>query len=124
MAEPGGAIPSLLVTDLAATLAFYERLGFAVRGRSDHDGGQWAEVRRGGATLQFFTEAPEGLPTSPVMSGTLYFRAEDVDALAGEWRGKVAFAWGPEVMDYGMREVAVRDPNGYLIAFTEPVERA
>ena len=37
-----------------------------------------------------------------------------------EFRGKVDFAWGPEVMDYGMREFAVQDPNGYFIAFAEP----
>jgi hypothetical protein len=30
------------------------------------------------------------------------------------------FAWGPEVMEYGMREFGVRDPNGYFLAFTEP----
>jgi hypothetical protein len=40
--------------------------------------------------------------------------------LAEELHGKVAFAWGPEVMDYGMREFAVQDPNGYYLAFTEP----
>ena len=53
------------------------------------------------------------------MSGTLYLYPDNVDALADELRGKVAFAWGPETMDYGMREFAVQDPNGYYIAFTE-----
>lgn len=40
-------------------------------------------------------------------------------ALASELRGIVDFAWGPEVMDYRMREFAVQDPNGYYLAFTE-----
>jgi hypothetical protein len=50
----------------------------------------------------------------------LYFHPESVEALAAEWQGKVPFAWGPEVMDYGMREFGIRDPNGYYLAFTEP----
>ena len=39
---------------------------------------------------------------------------------AEEFRGKVVFAWGPEVMDCGMREFAIQDPDGYYLAFTEP----
>ena len=34
-------------------------------------------------------------------------------------RGKVKLAWGPEVMDYGVAEFGLRDPNGYFIGFTE-----
>ena len=50
----------------------------------------------------------------------VYFYPEDVVALADELRGKVQFAWGPEVMEYGMREFGIQDPNGYYLAFTEP----
>jgi hypothetical protein len=50
----------------------------------------------------------------------LYFYPESVEALAAEWQGRVPFVWGPEVMDYGMREFGIRDPNGYYLAFTEP----
>jgi hypothetical protein len=71
--------------------------------------------------LQFHTEPPHGTPPTPVCSGTFYIFPENVAALAEELRGKVELAWGPEVMDYGMNEFAVQDPNGYFIAFTEPV---
>ena len=75
---------------------------------------------RDGVVLQFHTEAPCGTPTAPICSGTFYFYPEDVGELADELRGKVEFAWGPEVMEYGMREFGVQDPNGYYLAFTEP----
>jgi hypothetical protein len=55
-----------------------------------------------------------------VCSGTLYFYPRSVLALADELSGRVELAWGPEVMDYGMFEFGVRDPNGYYLAFTEP----
>jgi hypothetical protein len=47
-----------------------------------------------------------------------------VAALADELRDKIDFAWGPEVMDYGMLEFGVQDPNGYFLAFAEPAQQA
>ena len=114
--------PSLLARNLSETRAFYvDGLGFAATGfYPDEENPHWIELRRDGVVLYFYDDPPVGTPDQPVMSGTLYLYPESVDALADELRGKVAFAWGPETMDYGMREFAVQDPNGYYIAFTEP----
>jgi hypothetical protein len=32
----------------------------------------------------------------------------------------VPFQWGPEDTEFGIREFAIRDPNGYLLVFAEP----
>lgn len=109
-------VPALLSADLERTRAFYEQLGFAVTGRAEG----WLEFDRDGVVLQFHSEPPVGTPSAPVLSGTLYLYPESVSALAEELSGKVPFAWGPEVMPYGMREFAVRDPDGYILAFSEP----
>ena len=114
-------VPALLVRDMRASLDFYQRLGFVVTASlPDPRVPHWAQVTRDGITLRFHDQAPHGTPTSPVCSGTFYIYPDDVESLAAELRGNVEFAWGPEVMDYGMREFAVKDPDGYLIAFTEP----
>lgn len=114
-------VPALLVKDMAETLAFYGKLGFVVTGcHPDQQRATWAEVARDGVVLQFHSELSCGTPPTPVCSGTFYFYPENVGAMADELRGKIEFAWGPEVMDYGMREFAVQDPNGYYLAFTEP----
>ncbi len=114
-------VPSLLVRDMAETLAFYARLGFRATGWTPEQAAPvWAEVQRDAAVLQFYVDPPKGTPTRPVLSGTLYFYPESVDALAAEFRTKVDLAWGPEIMDYGMREFGIQDPNGYYLAFTEP----
>ena len=103
------------------TLAFYRGLGFELQGcYPNQAAASWAEVRRDSVVLQFHTEPPHGTPPEPVCSGTFYIFPESVSRLAEELQGKVSFAWGPEVMDYGMREFAVQDPNGYFIAFAEP----
>jgi catechol 2,3-dioxygenase-like lactoylglutathione lyase family enzyme len=114
-------VPALLVRDMRETLAFYENLGFAVTGCfPDHSVPTWAEVTRDAVVLQFHTEPPHGTPTQPICSGTFYIFPESVPKLADELKGKVEFAWGPEVMPYGMREFGVQDPDGYFIAFAEP----
>ena len=114
-------VPALLVKDMAKTLAFYRELGFELGGcHPDLECATWAEVARDGVVLQFHTEPPCGTPIAPVFSGTFYFFPDSVEALADELREKVEFAWGPEVMAYGMREFGVQDPNGYYLAFTEP----
>lgn len=113
-------VPSLLVNSMDETLAFYRKLGFEVTGCDGTEtNSTWAEVRRGTIIFQFYAEPPNGTPSTPMCSGTFYIFTKEIDALALEFQGKVEFAWGPEVMDYGMKEFAVQDPNGYFIAFSE-----
>ncbi len=114
-------VPALLVGDMGETLNFYRTLGFRITGcYPDESCPTWAEVQRDSVSLQFHTDPPPGRPSTPVCSGTFYVFPADVMDVVEELRGKIEFAWGPEVMDYGMREFAVRDPNGYYLAFTEP----
>jgi nicotinamidase-related amidase/uncharacterized glyoxalase superfamily protein PhnB len=112
-------VPSLLVRDLDESLRFYEHIGFSVSGYYPDDGNPvWAEIRGRNVVMQLYTEPPRGTPDTPVFSGTLYVYPDDVNGLAAELADRVDFEWGPETMPYGMREFAVRDPNGYLLAFT------
>jgi hypothetical protein len=36
-------------------------------------------------------------------------------------QGSCPAEWGPEEMPYGMLEFAIKDPNGYLLSFGQPV---
>lgn len=106
---------SLLASDLDETQRFYETFGFCLSGGGPQSG--WIEMTIGWARLQFYGEAPVGTPATPSLSGTIYLHVANIDALAKTLNAKFAFEWGPETMDYGMREFAVRDPSGYLVAF-------
>ena len=111
-------VPSLLARNIDETLSYYRLLGFELSGSyPDEEAPNWIEVRRDDIVLQFHTGPPGGMPKEPVCSGTLYLFPTDVRAMADELRAKVDFAWGPEVMDYGLREFGIRDPNGYYLAF-------
>jgi catechol 2,3-dioxygenase-like lactoylglutathione lyase family enzyme len=116
-------LPALLVADMRATLDFYVgRLGFVQTGYYPIESNPIrTEVRRDDVAIILFTEAVHISGDRPSFTGTLYIFPENVDRLADELRGKVPFAWGPENTEFDIREFAVRDPNGYLLVFAEPV---
>lgn len=109
---------SLLARDLTETKKFYEAVGFCLSGGAPESG--WMELKFGSARLQFYAEAPIGTLGIPSFSGTIYLRVSNVDRIAEALKADFAFEWGPETMDYGLREFALRDPSGYLLAFSAP----
>ncbi len=115
---------SLYVPEVPEAVAFYcDRLGFRPNGNWDEDGRTlWAEVARDGpmgtARIWFFCGAMPDRP-GPSFSGLIYLFVDDVDAEADKLRDKVEFRWGPEDQAYGLRELGVEDPNGYLICFAK-----
>lgn len=107
---------------MAETLAWYERAGFELSGRYPDVGEPtWIEVDRDDVTLQFLAgETP--WPGTPTLTGTIYVHPPSVRALHGAIRDEIEPVWGPEVRDWGMLEMGLRDPNGYFLTFTEPAE--
>ena len=111
--------PSLFAPDLTETVRFYvETLGFRQTGSYQEDGGSeiWAEVALGESRIWFFSH-PLDEHSKPVFSGLIYVFVDDVDAFAERLEGHVPFEWGPETQEYGLRELAVRDINGYYLVF-------
>jgi len=113
-----GPIPILHVADVGATLRFYQAiLGFEYAGKTD----SWASLERGGAEVMLSLPNAHEPFTKPTFTGSLYFRCDDVDALWAALKDRAAVAYPIETFDNGMREFAVRDNNGYIIEFGEPV---
>jgi len=117
-----GVIPRLPVANLAQTIAFYVGLlEFRI-------GVLWPETEptfcildRDDLSLGFFTpDAVRGDVT--IGSADLYLAVDDVRTLHEHLKDRVPIEWGPEVYYYGRREFAIRDPNGYLLIFTEPTD--
>ena len=110
------AAPILQSRDLAATSAFYARLGF-------EQAGLWPDeyliVQRGDVGIHFVL-APEMDPWST--AGGCYLYVEDADALHAEFarldlpaEGIPRLHGSPEQTDYGLREFAVVDLDGNLL---------
>ena len=121
MAQFNRVVPVLKVRDLQETIEFYNRqLGFELCWRAPNDGGgDNCMVKRDGISILFSTGSHLG--DKPQFSGTLYIDMIGVDAFYAKVKDAVPLVWPLEVMNYGSKEFGVRDPNGYVIAFSEAV---
>jgi catechol 2,3-dioxygenase-like lactoylglutathione lyase family enzyme len=114
-------LPCLLVADMRRSLDFYlEVLGFTQTGYYPIESEPIrTEVRRDGVAFVLLAEAAHGMAEKPAFTGALYIFPDGIERLVSELRGKVPFTWGPEDTDFGIREFAIRDPDGYTLVFAE-----
>jgi catechol 2,3-dioxygenase-like lactoylglutathione lyase family enzyme len=116
----GLAIPTLPMSELRETQAFYERLGFhAAYWQMDPD--QYLILRRDELEVHFF-----GLPGLDPMENFAgcYLRVDDVEGMNDEFResGLEGLAYVEET-PWGMREFHLTDPNGNLLRIGQPTHR-
>lgn len=109
-----GSEPILPASDVAATRAFYEALGFTAGYHDDH----YEILRRG--PLVVHLEARDGLEPSR-NDTSCYWRVSNADALYDEFSALgLPSAGAPSLVPpfdepWGMREFTLRDPSGNLI---------
>lgn len=114
--------PSLKVPSVPDAVEFYvDALGFERAGGWEDKGELiWAEMVRGEARIWFYRDAmaPE---SAPAFTGFLYLFVDDVDAEAERIRPHVKTVWGPEDMEYGLREFGFEDLNGYRLVLAKEI---
>lgn len=111
MSNTHQAMPVLPCNDIAATQAFYERLGLRVVSgdpsfRIMTDGKGWQVALR---------PAEHGWVIPERNSHGIYFYADDVDAVADRVRDIIVEKGAPHLKPWGMYEFAVGDPDGVLV---------
>lgn|ERR1700728_1877118 len=122
-----GVCPLLQVFDMPASLRFYrDVLGFEIvqRSRPDDDCG-WSWLKSGNAELMLNTAYDEGMrPPAPdavrIASHedmALYFGCPDVDAAYRHLQSHGLDVKPPNVAPYGMKQLYVKDPDGYSLCF-------
>jgi uncharacterized glyoxalase superfamily protein PhnB len=121
-----GLAPVLLVTDVRVAAEYYsDRLGFEVS-LYDRISEHYAYAERDGCHVHFarFEGAPPrpNVEVVPPDMFDVYFWVEDVDAFHEEVVGRGAdVILAPTGQGYGLREIRVRDPFGYILAFGKPL---
>lgn len=104
----GALVPMQPVTDLPASVAFYEKLGFAVEKR--HDGWGWAMLRCGDCRIMLDRSiAPH--PGAP-RTGVLYLYPDDIVDYHQQAKDNGLAAPELETTFYGMTEFRLQDPDG------------
>jgi uncharacterized glyoxalase superfamily protein PhnB len=111
--------PMLETDDLKATIKFYTKiLGFK-QGDAlpDSKNPTWVTLYKDNVYLMFAARNEHSTIPRPIMSGSLYLYTDDVEKLWNELKDKAEIEYPIENFDYGMREFAIRDCNGYLLQF-------
>lgn len=128
--EVRGVCPLLGVYDMPTSVRFYrDKLGFDVVTTSlemGPDKFHWAMLRLGTAEImlndiyEFDHERPVPAERGRVAAHgdtCLYFGCPDVDGTYEELRDKGVAVKPPKVAPYGMRQMYLRDPDGYNLCF-------
>jgi len=131
--EIRGLAPLLQVFDMPRSIAFYrDVLGFKIVAQAPPgDDFDWGLLERDGVQLMLNTAfetqdrppAPEAGRTQAHADTTLFFGCPDVDAAYAHVKAHGIEAPPPSVAPYGMKQLSLRDPDGYAICFQWPAER-
>ena len=130
--------PLLQVFDMPTSLAFYrDALGFEIvqaAPPSDQvapDDFGWVWLRRGGADLMLNTAydpdavrppTPEPARVAAHDDTALFISCPDVDGAYEHLRAHGVAVEPPTVAPYGMRQLYVKDPDGFTLCFQWAVE--
>jgi glyoxylase I family protein len=130
--EIEGCAPLLQVFDMPASVAFYrDVLGFVVVQNSpprEKDDFDWCLLRLEGIELMLNTAyeaderpaAPDPARIAAHDDTALFFGCRDLDAAYTYLRERGVTAEPPAVAPYGMKQLWLRDPDGYVICLQWP----
>lgn len=121
--------PMLMSSDIAASIGFYARLGFAVTFHDKPVDPTYVGIRRDGVELHLQWH-DKSQWVHPSDRPTYRFPVQDVDALYAEFRNSGAVGaqaagaspWAaPGNTPWNTREVYLRDPDGNGLQFYRPL---
>jgi catechol 2,3-dioxygenase-like lactoylglutathione lyase family enzyme len=124
--------PLIEVFNMLRSLEFYrDILGFEVHMDSGGgDNASWVWITKDGTHLMLNDQYEPGhVPAAPPAERVkwhkdtcIYFGCEDVDAAYDELRAKGVELGPPTIAPYGMKQLYLKDPDGYGICFQLPTD--
>jgi len=113
--------PMLSTNNFLETIEFYtKQLGFRCDVKDENTG--WAAVSRDWIQIMISVPNAHTNFTKANFTGSIYITVdENIDDLWNELKDKSELCYAIETFDYGMREFALYDNNGYLLQFGQQV---
>ncbi len=115
--------PMLETRDMKGTIAFYTTsLGFTLQNIFEEEGETTlCTVAKDELAIMFCRPNKMMNYGRILLSGSLYVEVDDVDAYWQQIKDKAAVLYEPEDYPYGMREFGIKDNNGYVLNFGQPL---
>lgn len=110
----------MYTSNLQETVDFYVKtLGFTCIANEPH--WSWASVQLD--NIELFLSKPNDHISfdKPIFTGSFYFNIDNIDSLWVLIKDKLKICYPIENFEYGMREFAVYDNNGYLLQFGQDI---
>lgn len=113
--------PVFWTENLDETITFYMNvLGFTLMDRNDD--WQWVSLRKDEIYIMLSQPNEHENNASIGFSGSFYFNVNKVDDLWEDLKTKAKVCYEIETFEWGMREFAIYDNNGYILQFGEPAD--
>lgn len=114
------AMPVLQVSDLIASVEFYNRLGFATNGIWGEPA-TFAIVQRGDASIALQLLRADKIPVNTHWAAYVY--VDNAEAVHQEFKAaSIEIARASEEAFYGCLDFDVADPDGHLLAFGQDLD--
>lgn len=112
--------PILRTEKLDETIDFYTKmLDFTCDERNDDWG--WASLHRDAIVIMLAKpNSHEGF-VKPTFTGSFYISINDVDSFWDKLKDKANICYPIENFEWGMREFAIYDNNGYILQFGQDI---
>lgn len=112
--------PMLRTKQIKETIDFYVQiLGFTCEHFSEESG--WAYLQKDTVQLMLASENEHMPFDNCSFTGSLYFNTTNANSVWEQLKNKVKICYPIEDFEYGMREFAIFDNNGYLLQFGENI---
>lgn len=113
--------PMLYTKQLSETITFYTTvLGFECAAFEESWG--WASLQKDDIEIMLAYPNPQMPFDVPTFTGSFYITTDNVDKLWDWCKDKCRVCYEIESFDYGMREFAIYDNNGYLLQFGQQLD--
>jgi uncharacterized glyoxalase superfamily protein PhnB len=115
-----GLKPMLWTNQLEETIAFYTNtLGFICNDKNEEWG--WAALQKDEVEVMIAKPNNHMPFDKPVFTGSFYILTDKVNELWNELKESAKICYSIETFDWGMREFAIYDNNGYILQFGQEI---
>lgn len=113
--------PLLWTNKLQETIDFYTKtLNFICTDRNDEWG--WAAMHNDKVEIMIAKPNEHTFFEKSAFTGSFYFNVDQADELWLALKDKVEIVYPIETFDWGMREFAIYDNNGYILQFGQNID--